>query len=74
MVDFQHKHVHFNDHTGERPDSVELGTPARGGAVKVYFDASKPQEAEVLIAQAVHVAQTAAAIYKDSGLAKEAVK
>ena len=28
------------------PDSIEIGTPAKGGALKVYFDASKIDEAK----------------------------
>lgn len=31
------------------PDSIEVGTPAKGGAFKVYFDASKPDETKVRI-------------------------
>lgn len=27
----------------DRPDSIEIGTPSKGGSVKVYFDASKPE-------------------------------
>lgn len=40
------EHIHKND----RPDSCEIGTPSKGGAVKVYFDASKPEaETKALI-------------------------
>jgi len=28
----EHKHVHINDN----PDSLEIGTPAKGGAIKIY--------------------------------------
>lgn len=28
----------------ENPDSIELGTPSKGGAVKVYGDFNKPDE------------------------------
>jgi hypothetical protein len=35
------------------PDSVEKGTPAKGGAVKVYFDASSKEETELRIKNAV---------------------
>jgi hypothetical protein len=32
-----------------RPDSIELGTPGKGGVLKVYFDAANPQEMEEII-------------------------
>lgn len=35
----------------DRPDSIELGT-AKTGVFKVYFDASKPDEAKILISNA----------------------
>ncbi len=28
----------------ENPDSIEISTPAKGGAIKVYGDFSKPEE------------------------------
>ena len=31
------------------PDSIEVGTPAKGGVFKVYFDASKPDETKIRI-------------------------
>lgn len=37
---------HETMHKTQYPDSIELGTPAKGGALKFYFDASKPDEAE----------------------------
>ncbi len=33
-------HRHVND----RPDSIEIGTPSKGGAVKIYFNAMAPEE------------------------------
>lgn len=36
-----------------RKDSIEIGTPAKGGAVKIYFDASKPEQAAELIENAI---------------------
>jgi len=41
-------HLHKND----RPDSVEISTPSKGGAVKVYFNAANPDEAKKLIENA----------------------
>jgi hypothetical protein len=33
---------HINQHINENPDSIEIGTPSKGGAVKVYGDYSDP--------------------------------
>ena len=30
----------------ENPDSLEIGTPSKGGAIKVYGDFNKPEEFE----------------------------
>lgn len=38
-------------HINENQDSIELGTPARGGVIKIYGDASKPIEFAEKIAQ-----------------------
>ena len=38
-------HVHRND----SPDSLELGTPSRGGAIKVYGDFNQPDLFKVKI-------------------------
>ena len=39
---------HFGEvvtkHVNDRPDSIEIGTPAKGGAVKIYFNAKAPEE------------------------------
>ena len=29
-------------HITENPDSIEIGTPSKGGAIKIYGDFSKP--------------------------------
>lgn len=43
-------HRHIND----RPDSITIGTPSKGGEVKVYFNAaSDVQEIKNLINQAL---------------------
>lgn len=31
-------------HINDNPDSIEIGTPSKGGAVKIYGDMSKPVE------------------------------
>lgn len=39
----------------DNPDSLEIGTPAKGGAIKVYGNFSKPEEFEVKILNAIKV-------------------
>ena len=36
-------HRHIND----RPDSITIGTPSKGGEVKVYFNAASQTEAQI---------------------------
>jgi len=36
-------------------DSIEIGTPGKGGAIKVYGDFSLPEEFEKKIRDAVHL-------------------
>jgi len=36
--------VHINKNVNDAPDSLEIGTPAKGGAMKVYGDFNKPDE------------------------------
>lgn len=44
----------------KRRDSVEIGTPAKGGSCKIYFDASAPiAENDLLVAEARRVLLTA---------------
>ena len=41
------QYVHTNRQEGPvYQDSIEIGTPGRGGAIKVYFDASNFTDAE----------------------------
>jgi hypothetical protein len=35
------RHVH--QHVTENPDSLEISTPSRGGAIKVYHNADDPE-------------------------------
>lgn len=39
----------------QEPDSIELGTPAKGGAIKVYGDFNKPVEFEAKIEKALQI-------------------
>lgn len=42
------RHIHENKEN--RPDSITIGTPSKGGEIKVYFNAtSKPEEINALI-------------------------
>jgi len=36
-------------------DSIEIGTPGKGGAIKIYGDFGKPDEYEKRIRDAVHL-------------------
>ncbi|KKK94457.1 hypothetical protein LCGC14_2682640 [marine sediment metagenome] len=39
----------------ENPDSIEIGTPSKGGAIKVYGDFNKPEDFKKKIENAVEV-------------------
>ena len=41
------RHIHENKEN--RPDSITIGTPSKGGEVKIYFNAAKPEEINALI-------------------------
>lgn len=40
-------------HINEEPDSMELGTPAKGGALKIYGNYDKPEEFRKKIEEAI---------------------
>ncbi len=40
-----------------RKDSVDIGTPGKGGNLKVYYDASNVEEAKALVDNAIMVRQ-----------------
>jgi len=42
-------------HINENADSIEIGTPGKGGAIKVYFNSDKIDEAKVKIDNAAEV-------------------
>ena len=46
----------------EFPDSIELGTPSKGGVLKVYFDSSKIDEARQRIDNAAMILNYATAV------------
>ena len=39
------RHIHENN----RPDSLTMGAPSKGGEVKIYFNAARPEEINSLI-------------------------
>jgi hypothetical protein len=47
----KHTHLTHNDN----PDSLEIGTPSKGGAVKIYGDYSKPKDFQAKIDAAKEV-------------------
>jgi len=42
-------------HTTIRPDSLELGTPSKGGVIKIYFDSGDPVDSERRIREAFRI-------------------
>ena len=45
----------------ENPDSIELGTPSKGGAIKLYGDFNNPEEFKKKIDKAKEVKEYAQA-------------
>ena len=43
----------INIHRTENASSLELGTPSKGGAIKVYFDADKLDDAKRKVDNAI---------------------
>lgn len=56
-------HKHVND----RPDSITIGTPSKGGELKVYFNSEKPVEAESLLTNAFAIRKIAQEKYTAQG-------
>ena len=46
-------------HVTVRPDSLELGTPSRGGSLKIYFDSGDPVDSERRIREAFRLREIA---------------
>ncbi len=42
-------------HKTEDPDSIEIGTPSKGGAIKVYGDFKNPEAFKIKIDNAIQV-------------------
>jgi len=47
-------HRHVND----RPDSITIGTPSKGGEVKIYFNAAASKEETQALIDAAFAART----------------
>lgn len=45
----------------ERPDSLEMGTPSKGGSLKVYFNANNLEESKKLVDNAIAIREYAKA-------------
>jgi hypothetical protein len=45
--------IHIHRH--ENPDSIEIGTPSRGGALKIYGDFSNVESFKIKILNAVKI-------------------
>jgi hypothetical protein len=67
---FEHIHKHISDDA--RKDSIELG-PAHA-RIKVYIDMTNKEAAEVLMLEAIHLSQKAAAELRTAGLLKSEAK
>jgi len=61
-IEFRHLHRTIDDCR----DSLEIGTPGKGGVVKVYGDCSKPEEFMQKIRNAFEIRRQAAALLKES--------
>lgn len=49
-------------HINDNPDSLEIGTPAKGGAIKVYGNYADPEEFEAKLNNAFMVRRHAQAL------------
>ena len=49
----------------EYPDSLDIGTPSKGGNIKVYFNASDKEDAEKRISNAIDLLKKACVLKGD---------
>jgi len=40
---------HIHEDKDARPDSITIGTPSKGGEVKIYFNSDNPERATELV-------------------------
>ena len=59
----EYRHVHIS----EDPDSIEVGTPGKGGCIKVYGDFGKPAAFREKIKAAYALKQYAAELLSGGG-------
>jgi hypothetical protein len=56
----EYRHLHTNKNEGPQlTSSITIGTPGKGGKVKIYFDPSDPGEAEQRIREAFKLRELA---------------
>lgn len=63
----EEKHETIHRHINDRPDSVEIGTPAKGGAIKVYYNADDDVKTTERRIKAAFAARTLAQEYHEDG-------
>lgn len=56
VVSEQHCHYHYS----VDPDSLEIGTPGKGGALKIYGDFRNPDAFQIKIRNAYNIRKYAA--------------
>lgn len=56
----------INIHKNERSDSFEIGTPSKGGVIKIYFNSENKEEAEQLIKKAMRLRKFGETEYEQS--------
>jgi len=50
------RNIHVDhESTNKSPDSLEIGTPGRGGVIKVYGDFSNPEQFKAKLEQALEL-------------------
>ena len=59
----EYRHIHIS----ENPDSLEIGTPGKGGALKVYGDFLNPETFREKIKAAYELRQYAAELLTGGG-------
>ena len=50
------RNVHIeHESTNKTPDSLEIGTPGKGGVIKIYGDFSNPEQFKLKLEQAIQL-------------------
>jgi len=57
-------------HINDNPDSLEIGTPAKGGAIKMYGNYADPEEFKAKLANALAIRRHAQALLEEDGAHK----